>query len=347
MSRNPFTISFGKKPMQYISRLSQTNEILDNFRAEDSSNQIYVISGIRGIGKTVMMTNIAHILEEDPDWVVAELNPMRDILQSLVAKLYALPNMHTCFLKAKLDFSAFGLGASVESATPVTDIEQALELMLAQLKKEKKRLLITIDEVTNSEYIRTFTSSFQILLRRDYPIYLLMTGLYENIHNLQNEKTLTFLYRAPKIMLEPLNYTAIRKCYMDIFCLKVEEAEQMATLTKGYSFAFQVLGYLYWNHRDTKTIEDILAEYDQYLEEYVYSKIWSELSALDQKILIEMALSGETKVKDIREASGMKSEVFSVYRDRLKRRGIVDANCYGYLSFVLPRFEDFVKIHHI
>jgi DNA-binding transcriptional ArsR family regulator len=147
--------------------------------------------------------------------------------------------------------------------------------------------------------------------------------------------------------LEPLNYTAIRKCYMDIFCLKVEEAEQMATLTKGYSFAFQVLGYLYWNHRDTKTIEDILAEYDQYLEEYVYSKIWSELSALDQKILIEMALSGETKVKDIREASGMKSEVFSVYRDRLKRRGIVDANRYGYLSFVLPRFEDFVKIHHI
>lgn len=44
-----------------------------------------------------------------------------------------------------------------------------------------------------------------------------MTGLYENIYDLQNEKSLTFLYRAPKIILEPLNYTAIKSHYMRIF----------------------------------------------------------------------------------------------------------------------------------
>ena len=31
---NPFTLSFGKKPVQYISRITQTNEIIDNFNAE-------------------------------------------------------------------------------------------------------------------------------------------------------------------------------------------------------------------------------------------------------------------------------------------------------------------------
>lgn len=344
MKNNPFTISFGKKPLQYISRISQTNEILDNFRQEESPNQIYMLTGIRGSGKTVLMTQVSHLLEEDENWIVIELNPMRDMLQSLAAKLYALPKMHAYFLKAKLDLSAFGLGASIECAPPVTDIENALELMLEQIKKQKKRLLVTVDEVTNSEHVQAFTASFQIFIRKNYPIYLLMTGLYENIHNLQNEKSLTFLYRAPKIVLEPLNITAIRKCYMDIFHIDIESAEQMAFLTKGYSFAFQVLGFLYWNNKDKK-IDDILPEFDQYLDEYVYSKIWSELSELDRKVLSVMSLYNDASVKFIRETAGMSIEAFSVYRDRLKKKGIVDTKQYAHLTLVLPRFENFVKMH--
>lgn len=38
---NPFTLSFGKKPLQYISRIAQTNEVIQNFDAEIPSNQIY------------------------------------------------------------------------------------------------------------------------------------------------------------------------------------------------------------------------------------------------------------------------------------------------------------------
>ncbi|HBA47457.1 MAG TPA: Archaeal ATPase [Lachnospiraceae bacterium] len=344
---NPFTLSFGKKPLQYISRLSQTTEIVENFKAAEPSNQIYMITGIRGSGKTVMMTNIAGEIKKEENWVVLELNPNRDILQSLAAKLYALPEMHRAFLQAKFDFSALGLGVSLENAVPVTDIENVIELMLAEVKKRNRRLLITIDEVTNCEHIRIFSSSFQIFLRQEYPIFLLMTGLFENIYDLQNEKTLTFLYRAPKIMLGALNYTAVRKKYMDVFGLDAETAGQMAGLTRGYPFAFQVLGYLFWENRDRGTIEDILPEYDQYLDEYVYDKVWSELSELDRKILTEMAESGETKVKEIRERTGMSSGLFSVYRDRLKRKGVLDTGRYGEVSFTLPRFAEFVMMQMI
>lgn len=344
---NPFTLSFGKKPLQYISRFSQTTEIVENFKAAEPSNQIYMITGIRGSGKTVMMTSIAGEIKKEENWIVLELNPNRDILQSLAAKLYALPEMHRAFLQAKFDFSALGLGVSLENAVPVTDIENVIELMLAEVKKRNRRLLITIDEVTNCEHIRIFSSSFQIFLRQEYPIFLLMTGLFENIYDLQNEKTLTFLYRAPKIMLGALNYTAVRKKYMDVFGLDAETAGQMAGLTRGYPFAFQVLGYLFWENRDRGTIEDILPEYDQYLDEYVYDKVWSELSELDRKILTEMAESGETKVKEIRERTGMSSGLFSVYRDRLKRKGVLDTGRYGAVSFTLPRFAEFVMMQMI
>lgn len=90
-------------------------------------------------------------------------------------------------------------------------------------------------------------SAFQIFIRHDLPVFLLMTGLYENIYELQNAKTLNFLYRAPKIALGPLNIGAIASNYATIFQKNREEAMQMAALTDGYSFAFQTLGYLTWN----------------------------------------------------------------------------------------------------
>lgn len=344
---NPFTLSFGKKPLQYISRIVQTNQVIEEFCAKQPSNQIFMLTGVRGSGKTVMMTNLAAELRKIPDWIVVELNPTRDLLQSLAAKIYSLPEMHTRFLSAKFDFSAFGLGVSVENAAPVTDIENALELMLAEINKAGKRLLVTIDEVTNSEYIRVFASAFQIFIREEYPIFLIMTGLYENIYDLQNDKALTFLYRAPKIMLEPLNYTAIRKNYMDIFKIEITQAEKMTELTKGYPFAFQVLGYLYWEYRADKKLEEILPEYDQYLDEYVYSKIWSELSMQDKEILTVISVTGESRVKNIRESLSMNSNLFSVYRERLKRKGVVDTREYGRMSLALPRFDEFVKIRQL
>lgn len=340
MSANPFTLSFGKKPLQYISRLTETNQILESFCAEIPSNQIYMITGVRGSGKTVMMTNIASELRKREDWIVVELNPTRDLLQSLAAKIYSIPELHTLFINAKLDFSAFGLGVSIENAAPVTDIENALELMLKYIQKSEKRLLISVDEVTNSEYIRIFASSFQIFLRNDYPIFLLMTGLYENIYNLQNDKVLTFLYRAPKLILEPLNYTAIRKQYMDIFSLDIDAAGELASLTKGYPFAFQVLGYLTWNNDGD--YNGILGEYEQYLSEFVYDKIWSELSQKDRMVAKGIADIKSGKIKEIRDAIGMETNEFNPYRKRLIRKGIVSGEKRGYVYFTLPLFEEYV-----
>ena len=49
---------------------------------------------------------------------------------------------------------------------------------------------------------------------------------------------------------------------------------KMADLAKGYPFAFQVLGYLTWNHNGDYL--SVMGEYEQYLSEFVYDKIWSE-----------------------------------------------------------------------
>lgn len=347
MKKNPFTLMFGQKPLQFISRLSQTDAILGDFLEEPVSSHIYILTGVRGSGKTVMMTTISQKIAENSDWIVIELNPTRDLLQGLAARLYDHSDLQHIFFNAKLNLSAFGIGVTIDGAPPVADIETALKKMLEQIQKAGKKVLITIDEVVNNENVRIFTSAFQIFVRQNLPIFLLMTGLYDNIYDLQNEETQTFLYRAPKIILDPLNYTAVRSQYQKVFDISTEEAEKMAALVKGYPFAFQVLGSLYWNHRTEPSedlISDILPEYDQYLSEYVYEKIWSEMSEQDRKIVAVLADHGEIKIKDLREKlEGMSSEKFSVYRDRLKRKGVISTENYGKVSLILPRFSEFVK----
>ena len=37
------------------------------------------------------------------------------------------------------------------------------------------------------------------------------------------------------------------------------------------------------------------------------------------------------------------TELFSVYRDRLKRKGVIDTRQYGKIAMALPRFEEYVK----
>lgn len=340
---NPFTLAFGKKPLRYISRLMYTNKVIDSFTAEVPSAQVYMITGVRGSGKTVFMTNIVSEMREKKDWYAIELNTDGDLLSDLASKLYSIPGLNALFLKAKIDLSFFGLGVSIESSVPITNIESAIDRMLKVLKKNDKHLLIALDEVVSNKEIRRFANAFQIFVRQDYDIYMLMTGLYENIFNLQNEDTLTFLYRAPKIMLEPLNISAIAASYKEVFDIDEEEAMRMAVLTRGYAFAYQVLGYIRWEHKN-RSIEDIMPEYDQYLQEYVYDKIWHELSDRDREVLHVLSGSESMRVKDILKELNVNSSQFSTYRDRLIKKGLIDTSRYGYMSIILPRFSDYIKI---
>ena len=338
--QNPFTLTFGRSPLESVERPVQINEILEAFTADTVNQQMFIITGVRGSGKTVMMTQISNKLRADADWVVIELNPATDLLSSMLSKLNSNQVCTELIKSAKIDLSFFGFGVSIEGTVPITDAETAIIKILEKIKKSGRRLLVTIDEMTNSESMKVFAGAFQIFVRQELPVFLLGTGLYENIEELQNEKSLTFLYRAPKIQLMPLNNGAIINKYKTIFHISQESASQMAELTKGYPFAFQVLGYLTWNHDGD--YHAVLDEYEQYLSEFVYDKIWSELSAKDRMVAKAIADEKSGKIKDIRERLEMETNEFNPYRKRLIKKGIVSGEMRGYVYFTLPLFAEYV-----
>lgn len=317
--QNPFTLTFGKNPLVSIERPMQIKEIIDAFTAEQINQQIFLLTGVRGFGKTVMMNEISKRLKKLSDWIVVELNPSLDLLDSLLSKLYSDRFCAKLIHSAKINLSFFGFGVKFDGSNQITNAETAIIAILENLQKENKRLLITIDEVTNNKYIQIFAASFQIFVRSDLPVFFLGTGLYENIEELQNEKNLTFLYRAPKIVLKPLNKRAIISKYQTIFNIDEENASKMAEMTKGYPFAFQVLGYLTW--KQNGDYNSVFPQYMQYLSEFVYDKLWSELSEKDRKVAEGIANTESGKILEIRAFLNMETNEFNPYRKRLIKKG--------------------------
>ena len=336
---NPFSLSFGKEPVNSISREKQKNEILEGFTSENPEFQVCMLTGVRGSGKTVMMTEISAEIKKDKKWIVTEISPERDMLNALAAELSNRKDLFQIFKDAKINLSFFGFGIEIDSEPPITDIVVALDRMLDQLTRRGKKVLVTLDEAVSNQHVREFASQFQIYMRRNYNLFLLMTGLYENIYELQNEKTLTFLYRAPKFEMEPLNFRLVTKQYEKALGIPEKEAAEMANIVKGYPYAFQVLGYLCFKKKASYV--NVIDDFDAYLGEYVYDKIWSELSENDRETIIALAKSETGKTGDVSELADMNSGKMSVYRDRLIKKGLVKSETYGYMELTLPRFKEY------
>ena len=340
MNNNPYTLVFGKEPTLVIPRLTEKNEVMESFLNEPSNQQIYMITGVRGSGKTVFMTELSKELREYDDWETIELSTSQNLLITM-SQILKKDRRFSRIIKNVGGISAAGFGIQLKDGEDAVNSQLIIQESLEKLKKHGKKLLICIDEVYSNDYVKEFTSVFQILLRADLPVYLLMTGLYDNINDLKNEKNLTFLHRAPEIKLKALNLGTIADNYMANLKIDMKDAQEMASLTKGYSFAFQVLGYFTFRHNGN--YREALSEYKQYLEDYVYDKLWSEMSGKDRTLLYGIASSIDGKAKSIKDIIGWDNNQYTPYRDRLIRKMVVDGDNYGHLQIILPLFDEYIK----
>ena len=344
MSNNPFSLSFGKSPNELISRYDYANQIISTFNSDNPVSNAYLIEGVRGCGKTVLMTSIEKELAQEKNWIIIDLNSTQDLLSDFAIRLVDSCKKLTDIFKKGFNLSVAGFGIGINGEEQNRNSVSIICELLEKLSKKNKKVLITIDEVMNGDNMRHFASEFQILLRKDFQIYLLMTGLYENIYAIQNDPALTFLLRTPKIKLEPLSLAQITKVYKNVFNTDDETSKKLAQITKGYAFAFQALGLLYFDYKDSLPLDKILLKFDDLLDDFVYRKIWEGLSNQDKNVLLAITDS-KIQVGDVCKKLNMTSATFSKYRERLLNRGIIRSPQHGYVEIILPRFNEVIKYY--
>lgn len=347
MKNNPFSLDFGGIPYLMIPRYIETQKIVNAFSAELPPTHIFMIMGARGNGKTVLMSSVKDELLENDEWIHVDLSPESDMLNVLAASLLLKSKKKSSKRKVEinLDLKIASIGVSSESDNKYNSVYIDLDNILEQLKDKNIKVLITVDEAVNSKSMRELTSYFQHCLREKYPVFLLMTGLYKNIRALQNNRSQTFLKRAPRIVLGALSKTRIAQKYQEVFSLNPTEADEMAKITDGYSYAFQILGYLVFENGKKSVSKSILKEYQLILGESSYDKIWEELSPNER--FVAKTASGfpdGVSVKELREKLNMNSNEFSTYSDTLEKSGVFSSDSgYGTVSFALPYIKEYIQ----
>lgn len=346
----PFTTTFSKIPSIYIPT-NQSSEIIENFSYENPSESVYKITGVRGSGKTVLLAKIEEEFNskqrEDEGWIVCSLTVNRDMLQQMAALL-----SKKGFIKDKkiskgagLSANILGAGANVQVTSDnqngFFDVGIELDEALKELTQKGKKVLIGIDEVSKTKDMLVFAAEFGKWIREGYSVYLVCTGLYDNIEQVANVKNLTFFRRATTIKMETLNFVRMTEAYKKQLDVNMDEAKELSRLTQGYAYAFQELGILYFKSGKKHSIDEICSDLKSELFAYAYEKIWEELTEEDKELLRLIIDKKDNKREDI--ISKMKKpNNYSVYRDRLLKRGIITAR-QAYISLALPFFDEYIK----
>ena len=134
--------------------------------------------------------------------------------------------------------------------------------------------------------------------------------------------------------------------YKDKLAIDIEKAKKLADITKGYAYAFQQLGALYFKSGKKESLDRIVEELKTVLFSYSYEKIWEELSAEDRSLARLITEKKEYKRSEVLELMGEKVSNYSVYRDRLLKKGVITVR-QGYISLFPPFLADYINEYGI
>ena len=312
------------------------------------------------MGKTALlleMTDLARHLNMVPALVSAYEGMNDDIIETIqrngaeYAEKKNLP-IHG-FEVGALGFS-FGLTFN-EVTQEHYGFRTKLTLLCDQLALAGKGVLLLVDEVTNSESMRQLGITYQHLVGENKNIAIVMAGLPHSVSSVLNDKVLTFLNRAEKIRLGPINTADIRAYYRMAFekeKISISDAllDLAAASTDGYPYFMQLLGYYLMRYPspdrqiDRHALDEAVRLSRLDLEENVFSPILLPLSRWDLLFLKAMAQDKKNSyMSEIGKRMKKKNSFLQPYRARLISAGIIESPKKGVVSFTIPYLANYLR----
>lgn len=355
---NPFRPTFGASPLVWAGR---TTVLTDFDRALSGTagnpDRSLLISGSRGIGKTVLLTELEDIAAQH-GWVVLRASAREQIAESLMQSVIpeAIRRLSPPPQRRITGVSVAGIGSvrtDVETTDSVPRLTTQLRELLSQLRGTG--VLITIDEVQDAspEDLTQVAVTYQDLVRDDLPVAVAMAGLTHGINTLLDLPGATFLRRARHYELGPLTLEDARTALSDTARdggRPFEDAERAAQFSKGYPYLVQLLGFLSWEAADAfgtdsidaHSVSDAIPRTLERLGVQVHQPALRDVPARQMEYLRAMAAieaetgSNEVSSSSLSEELGRPSTALSDIRARLIERDLISPAGWGLVEFSQP-----------
>ena len=361
---NPFKPTAGATPPLLVGRNRVIEEFLESLDdGPGAPGLLELITGARGVGKTVMLTALGDSARER-GWVVVDETAREGLMDRLAAEftrqLSQLAGKERSRLTSlSLSTPLGGGSATLEHApNPEPSWRQKARALTQWLAEHGTGLLLTIDEVhaIPREELRALSAEVQHLIREGAPIGLLMAGLPKAVEELLNDDITTFLRRAERIELGEVAIDDVCEALKSTFdtgekALSNDLAQECANATGGYPFMIQLVGYQVWKHSgDGPVTRPAVAAGTTAarlrLGNLVHAPALRDLSDVDRTMLVCMAKDdGPSQIANIAERMDRPVNYVSVYRNRLLAAGIIKTAGYGKIDFAAPYLREYLREH--
>lgn len=359
--QNPFKPTAGATPPDLIGRAGMLDEFEYGLRqGSGAPGLLTIITGARGIGKTVMLS-AAEEIARNHGWAVISrtANPgflakIGDDMLRLLDELGDGPPTRKITA-----FSAAGFGLTTQLPQErVPDWRRTGEELLRLLQAKGTGLVITVDEIhaVDRAEISQLASDVQHFIRQGLPIGLIFAGLPSAVSDLLNEGVATFLRRADRINLHEAAITEVTESYQELFTRGGIEVSptlirEAAEATEGYPFLIQLVGYYLWMEADKAAwtlnqdnVQMAITAAQRRNTLVVVESALSDISAKDRAFLDAMAgQDGPSTAAQIGTAIGSKPNVVSKYRNRLIAAGLIESAGYGKVDFAIPGLRQYLR----
>jgi hypothetical protein len=382
--KNPFSPGAGSPPPELAGReviLEQAHVLFGRIR-ERRPEKSLLMTGLRGVGKTVLLNEMERMAvrdgyrvilfeaHEDKALALLLIPQLRRLLFDLdriagagdkVRRGMAVLKSFINGIKVTVGDVEFGVDIdSEQGAADSGDLEIDLPnifLAVAEAAEERKTsVAILIDEI---QYLRSPELSALIMAmhkmqQRQLPLLLIGAGL-PILPGLAGESKsyAERLFNFPDI--GPLSETESIKALKNPIEFVGEVIEPAALqeifrVTQGYPYFLQEWGYQAWNHAEQSPITaqvvlDATPFVEQRLDENFFRVRFNRLTPRDKTFLRAMAQLGEGpyRTADIADNLGVKITTLGPVRASLIKKGMIYSPAHGDMAFTVPLFDAFMR----
>lgn len=382
---NPFSPNAGSMPPELVGR----REIIEDARVLLGRTQLrrsaqsLLMTGLRGVGKTVILNEILRMAERQglavPIYMEAtedrrlgemlafslrmallKLNRVEGAKDKVVRGLSALRNfMGTIKIGfGDIDIALEPLRGIADSGDMQFDLIGLFTAVAEAAADKGKAIVLLIDELQylNEEELGALVMALHRMQQLQLPLVMVGAGLPIIAKLVGEAKSYAErLFKYPRIgaLSETDSRMAICTPFADAGIRMEEDAIAMICAeTRGYPYFIQEWGSQLWNfiEREPITVGDVKKVRDAvlYSLDSNFFQIRMERVTASEREFMRMMASvasedGECGIADIAHGMGVAQSAIAQRRASLIKKGMIYSPSYGLLAFTVPMFAEYVK----
>ena len=378
---NPYRPGAGLMPMYIAGRDEDIKSVEEMFNALSMNipTPSIVFSGLRGVGKTVLINKLQSIAEEKDIFCRhIEVEERNDFISQIATCSQAF--LRTVSTKEKFKHLIQKPLDAIKSLVVSFDVEDStfsLSLQERELYKSNSltqslmEVFVSIGETAyrTETPICFFVDEIQYMKQKElgsliaalhrtnqlgYPIMIVGAGLPKIYKMLSEEKSYSerlFVYKEIGSLTYEQSFKAIEEPVKKFGVSYTKEAiDDIINITKGYPFFIQQFCQIVYNNVNDKIIQkmDIEKNVDEFFEvlDIGFFRVrYERCSDGEKKFIFAMAKCGELPctISNIGKQLNNKVRTISPTRAQLINKGIIFSVRHSELDFTVPEFDNYIR----